>query len=67
MNAERELGILILFNHLCIGYNTTEKEAPKTSTIQNGRKIKKVKITITNKRLSKKYFSVVFVCMLHKV
>ena len=64
INAEIELGILILFSHLCMGCSTTAKQAPKMSTIQKGRKMKKVKINVINKRLNKKYLSNVFVCIL---
>lgn len=37
-----------------------EKEAPKTSTIQKGRKTKKAKIRVANKSPKKKYLSNVF-------
>ena len=40
-----------------------DKEAPKTSTIQKGRKIKKAKIKVVNKSPKKKYFSTVFGCI----
>ena len=40
-----------------------EKEIPSTSTIQKGRKMKKEKIKVANRKIKKKYLSIIFVCI----
>ena len=60
---DNQFGNLCLLNHLYKGKSITEKEAPRVNTIQNGRKIKKAKIKVSDNIPKKKYFSIIFGCI----
>jgi hypothetical protein len=63
INAASQFGMCLFASQEKMGKRTIEKEAPRTRTVQNGRKMKNAKTRVIIKSPKKKYFSIVFGCI----